>query len=146
MSWMPPSPLLCFSHMSPVFASVIVPSPLSTKVSSPPVRVSPSCPVAEHATTWPFESQQVVCPVAGTADEQCVHPQPFVLKAQSPVQASVLPLVNPSDAHVAAPRLVPSHSSPGSMTPLPQTTPQTAGPSCLHRLSTFSLQPFFRSP
>src|SRR5579862_6239822 len=44
-----PSPLLCFSHMSPVSASVIVPSPLSTYASGTPARVSPSWPVPAQA-------------------------------------------------------------------------------------------------
>src|SRR5437899_8161516 len=55
-----------FSHVSPVFTSVTVPSPLSTYASGAPSRSSPSCPVPAHATTLPLLSQHVICPVAGS--------------------------------------------------------------------------------
>src|SRR3989442_11057498 len=55
-----------FSHMSPVFTSVTVPSPWSTYASGAPFRSSPSCPVPAHGMTFPLVSQHVVCPVAGS--------------------------------------------------------------------------------
>src|SRR6266849_6648926 len=64
MEWTEPS-LLCFSHMRPVFTSVIVPSPLSVYASAAPFCRSPSWPVPAHGITVPVLSQQVVCPVAG---------------------------------------------------------------------------------
>src|SRR2546428_9827431 len=55
-----------FSHMSPVFTSVTVPSPWSTYASGAPFRSSPSCPVPAHGMTFRLLSQHVVCPVAGS--------------------------------------------------------------------------------
>src|SRR6266581_9643513 len=55
-----------FSHMSPVFTSVTVPSPWSPSASGAPFRSSPSCPVPAHGMTFPLVSQHVVCPVAGS--------------------------------------------------------------------------------
>src|SRR5207253_7216398 len=66
LSWIVPS-FESFSHTSPVFTSVTVPSPLSTYASGAPSRSSPSCPVPAHGMTLPLLSQHVVCPVAGSS-------------------------------------------------------------------------------
>src|SRR6266851_1616725 len=55
-----------FSHMSPAFTSVTVPSPSSTYASGAPFRSSPSWPVPAHGMTCPLLSQHVVCPVTGS--------------------------------------------------------------------------------
>src|SRR5207245_6546391 len=65
LSWTVPSSE-SFSHMSPVFRSVTVPSPLSTYASGAPFRSSPSSPVPAHGMTFRLLSQHVVCPVAGS--------------------------------------------------------------------------------
>src|SRR5213593_1175440 len=65
-----------FSHMSAVFTSVTVPSPLSTYASGAPFRSSPSCPVPVHEMAFPLLSQHIVCPVAGSG-------QPHPLRAPS---------------------------------------------------------------
>src|SRR5438552_1173221 len=62
-----------FSHMSPVFTSVTVPSPWSTYARGAPFRSSPSWPVPAHGMTFPLLSQHVVCPVAGSWH---AHPLP----------------------------------------------------------------------
>src|SRR6266568_6385207 len=65
LSWTVPSSE-SFSHTSPVFTSVTVPSPLSAYASGAPFRSSPSSPVPAHEMTFPLLSQHVVCPVAGS--------------------------------------------------------------------------------
>src|SRR5438093_12240031 len=55
-----------FSHTSPVFRSVTVPSPLSAYASGAPLRSSPSWPVPAQEMTAPLLFQHVVCPVAGS--------------------------------------------------------------------------------
>src|SRR5436309_3152665 len=65
LSWTVPSSE-SFSHTSPVFRSVTVPSPLSAYASGAPLRNSPSSPVPAHEMTFPLLSQQVVCPLAGS--------------------------------------------------------------------------------
>src|SRR5436190_23319675 len=55
-----------FSHTSPVFRSLTVPSPWSAYASGAPFRSSPSSPVPAHEMAFPLLSQHVVCPVAGS--------------------------------------------------------------------------------
>src|SRR5206468_9220685 len=65
LSWTVPSSE-SFSHTSPVFTSVTVPSPLSTYASGAPSRSAPACPLPAHATTLPLLSQHFICTVAGS--------------------------------------------------------------------------------
>src|SRR5579871_1768773 len=109
----------------------------------PPVKpsdahVAPPRSVPSHSSGPSFTP----FPHAGTVEVT----QRRVLMVQAAVQRSVPPSGKPSEAHVAPPKLVPSHSSPGSMTPLPQYAVQAAVPFRLHCLSTLCLHAFVRSP
>src|SRR5213595_1051283 len=66
-SWRLPSLLLFFSHMSCVFRSVMVPSPLSWNLSAPPARTAPSSFTGAPVVVDVLGAYDVVCPVAGNA-------------------------------------------------------------------------------
>src|SRR5438876_4067735 len=66
LSWTVPSSE-SFSHTSPVFTSVTVPSPLSTYASVAPSRRSPTWPRPSHATTCPLLAPHLICPHTGSS-------------------------------------------------------------------------------
>src|SRR5438132_12193690 len=81
LSWTVPSSE-SFSHTSPVFTSVTVPSPLSTYASGAPSRRSPSCPRPAHATSFPRLVQHLITPLAGRL--HAAAPPPTALTEPTP--------------------------------------------------------------
>src|SRR5205809_4983869 len=73
-----------FSHTSPVFRSLTVPSPWSAYASGAPFRSSPSSPVPAHEMAFPLLSQHVVCPVAGNGQP----PEPSRTARTGPIPCS----------------------------------------------------------